>query len=290
MGSRGANTDDAIDLRRRVTLGRTGLHVSRLGIASSYGVGAEAVQAAYHDHGVNYLYWGTFRRKGFGRGLRKLARSHRDDLVIMLQTYSRLGKLMRPSVTRALRHLQIDFADILLLGLFNRPPRPGLIDAAHKLRDEGLVHHLAVSCHRRATFVRYIDDEVFDPIMFRYNAAHRGAEREIFPHLAREQRPGTVSYTATRWGHLLDPRRLPPEEPKPRGSDCYRFVLSQPVVDVCLTGPANAEQLAEALCALERGPMDEQELAWMHRVGDYVYRRPLGRGLRNRLRRIGGND
>lgn len=290
MDSSGTNVGDAVNLRERVTLGRTGRQVSRLGIASSYGVGADALEAAYHEHGVNYLYWGTFRRKGFGRGVRKLARGHRDDLMIVVQTYSRIGKLMRPSVARALRQLDIDYADILVLGLFNQPPARRLLDAARRLCDEGLVRHLAVSCHRRPTFARYIEDEVFDPIMFRYNAAHRGAEREIFPHLQGTHRPGTISYTATRWGHLLDPRRVPTDEPKPRASDCYRFVLTQPVVDVCLTGPADAEQLAEALETLQRGPMDEEELAWMRRVGDHVYRRPLGRGLRNRLRKIGGND
>lgn len=290
MDGSGTDTGGAVDLSQRVPLGRTGLQVSRLGIASSYGVGADALEAAYHEHGINYLYWGTFRRKGFGRGVRHLARKHRDDLVIVVQTYSRIGKLMRPSVARALRQLDLDYADVLLLGMFNRPPAARLVDAARRLQDEGLVRHLAVSCHRRPTFARYIEDEEFDPIMFRFNAAHRGAERDIFPHLKREHRPGTVSYTATRWGHLLDAKRLPPDEPKPRGSDCYRFVLSQPLVDVCLTGPADAEQLSEALASLERGPMDEQELAWMRRVGDYVYGQPLGSGLRNRLRKIGGND
>ena len=108
--------------------------------------------------------------------------------------------------------------------------------------------------------------------MFRYNAAHRGAETDILPFVGTTNRAGTVSYTATRWGSILNPRKLPKGEPVPRASDCYRFVLSRPGIDVCLTGPRDEEQMHEALAALDRGPMSEEELAWMRRIGDYIHR------------------
>ena len=107
----------------------------------------------------------------------------------------------------------------------------------------------------------------------RYNAAHRGAETEILPHLMRADRPGTVSYTATRWGQLLDPRKTPAAEAVPRAGDCYRYALSQPRIDVCLSGPADIAQMRDGLSALDRGPMSAEELAWMRRVGDYVHGR-----------------
>jgi aryl-alcohol dehydrogenase-like predicted oxidoreductase len=47
-------------------------------------------------------------------------------------------------------------------------------------------------------------------------------------------------------------------------------VLTRPEVDVCLTGPANAAQMEEALEALPLGPMSEDELTWMRRVGRRV--------------------
>jgi aryl-alcohol dehydrogenase-like predicted oxidoreductase len=49
-------------------------------------------------------------------------------------------------------------------------------------------------------------------------------------------------------------------------------VLSNPAVDVCLTGPANEAQAGEALRAIELGPMSAEELAWMRRVGDFIHR------------------
>jgi predicted aldo/keto reductase-like oxidoreductase len=69
---------------------------------------------------------------------------------------------------------------------------------------------------------------------------------------------------------------LPDGEPSPSASDCYRFVLSNSNVDVCITGPSNAAQFQEALNAWDRGPMDAGELARMHRVGEAKYAR-LGR-------------
>jgi hypothetical protein len=39
-----------------------------------------------------------------------------------------------------------------------------------------------------------------------------------------------------------------------------------------MTGPANEEQAAKALRAIELGPMNEEELAWMSRVVDHSYK------------------
>ena len=117
-------------------------------------------------------------------------------------------------------------------------------------------------------FEQFIADR-FDAIMVRYNAAHPGAEREVFPQLAM-RRPGVVAFTATRWGTLLDPKLTPEGERTPRASDCYRFALTNPNVDVTLAGPKDDVELEEALRAVERGPMNDDELAWMKRVGASV--------------------
>jgi len=109
-----------------------------------------------------------------------------------------------------------------------------------------------------------------DVIHFRYNAAHPGAETDIFPHLPAANRSGLVSFTATSWGQLLKPSKALPGERIPTATDCYRFVMSRPEVDVCLSGPGNATHMDEALRALELGPMNAEELAWMRRVGAAV--------------------
>jgi aryl-alcohol dehydrogenase-like predicted oxidoreductase len=258
------------DWRTRVPLGKTALQVSRIGLASSYGLGADGLQAAFEEYGINYFYWGTWRRESFGEGIRDLARRKREDLVVVIQSYSRLAGMLTSSLERALSRLKLDQADIFLLGFHSRQPSPRIMEAAVRLRDQGKTRFLGVSGHRRSTFRQYVNDGVFDVVMFRYSAAHRGAESEILPHVSTPNRPGTVAYTATRWGHLVDPKRIPRGERVPRASDCYRFVLSQPQIDVCLAGPANVKQMKEGLSALERGPLSEEETAWMRRVGDAI--------------------
>jgi aryl-alcohol dehydrogenase-like predicted oxidoreductase len=100
---------------------------------------------------------------------------------------------------------------------------------------------------------------------------HAGAERDVFPHLPQEKPPGIVAFTATSWKQLLDPRRVPDGERVPTAADCYRFVLSNPAVHVCMTGPAKSEHVDQAIRALAQGPMSGDELAWMRRVGQAIY-------------------
>ncbi|MAF26547.1 MAG: hypothetical protein CME07_01630, partial [Gemmatimonadetes bacterium] len=130
------------------------------------------------------------------------------------------------------------------------------------------------------------EDRRFDICHLRYNAVHRGAERDVFPAfqpVERHRRPGLVTYTTTRWGHLCDPRRTPDGERTPTGTDCYRFALSHPQVDTVLAGPGTREEMRQALRAVELGAMDEGELAWMQRVGDAIYGRDRTSGARDRL-------
>ncbi|HSO39519.1 MAG TPA: aldo/keto reductase [Labilithrix sp.] len=248
--------------------GHTGLSVGALGLGSSFGLPAKEVERAF-ERGVNFFLWGSLRKNDFGRGLRNLAPKHRAEMVVAVQSYTRLSSLMEWSVDRALRFLKTDYVDVLCLAWWNGPPPRRIVDAALELREKGKVRALMVSCHHRPAFQGFIADPAIDALMLRYNAAHPGAEREVFPHLAA-RRPGTVAFTATRWGTLLDSQYVPEGAATPRASDCYRFALSNPNVDVCLAGPKDAEQLDEALVALDRGPMDEQELAWMRRVGAAV--------------------
>ncbi len=252
-----------------VTLGRTGLKVGRLGLSASYGMPAAGVERAFEE-GMNYLYWGSLRRKAFAEGIRNLRRQ-RERMVLVVQCYAPLGWYLRLSVERALRRLGFDYADVLLLGMWNRAVPERILDATRQLTDAGLVRHVAVSTHQRMQVVAQAERSGIDIFHVRYNAVHPGAEQDIFPHLPSENPPGIVSFTATSWGQLMKHRRIPKDERRPTAGDCYRFVLSQPSVDVCMTGLGSMEHTEQALEALRRGPMTEDELAWMRRVGAAIY-------------------
>lgn len=261
------------DLRAHTILGRTGLSVSRLGLASGYGVSARGVERAYHEFGINFFFWSTPRREGFGQGLGALTRQKRENIVVALQSYDHSGVLTRRAVDTGLAALAIDYADILILGWHNRVPWERLLDRARDLVSRGKVRFIGMSGHRRETFGALARDPAnpLDLFMIRYNAAHPGAERDIFPHLPATNRPGIVGYTATDWRRLLNPKKMPAGERPLAAADCYRFVLSNPAVDVCLFGPADEEQLAAGAAALALGPLDDKEMARVRRIGNHVH-------------------
>jgi aryl-alcohol dehydrogenase-like predicted oxidoreductase len=259
------------DFSRKVALGRTGLQASRLGIGSAYGVSEKACRVAF-DKGVNYFFWGSVRTAGMGLAIREIARSHRDDLIVVLQCYVRQAAWIHRSVETGLRNLRIDRADILLLGWYDRPPGRRILDAVDRLKEKGRFRFLGISSHQRLLFRQYLCDGRYDVFHIRYNAAHRGAEQEIFPHLPQAQAPGIASFTNTRWGDLLDPKKMPPGiSSPPTAADCYRFALSHPAVHVAICGPKNDEEMSAGLLALKAPPMSEEELDRMRRIGDHVH-------------------
>ena len=254
----------------RVTLGRTGLSVTRLGVAASYGTDEAMVEEAV-GRGVNYLWWGALRTKKMARGIRAVARKGREDLVVVMHAVSRNPAAISKRVEAALGQLGLDYLDVLLLANHKRAPAPRLMEHVMGLREQGKIRFLALSTHRRPLIPEFERNRQIDIYHLRYNAAHRGAEAEVFDHLPDEAGPGIVTFASNRWGSLIDPARMPPGEAPPSAADCYRFVLAHPRVHVACCGPASMEELRQNLECLERGPMSDEELDRMRRIGGHVY-------------------
>ncbi len=154
------------------------------------------------------------------------------------------------------------------------PPGQRLVDRLLRLTDSGKVRFVGMSSHERPLFGMIARGEVKAPVDFfqvRYNAVHTGAEQDVFPHLPQKNRPGIVIFTATCWSKLLNPKLMPAGERPLAPVDCYRFVLSHPDVNVCVTGPSTAAQMEDNLKALDAGPLDEEEMARVRRIGKHIY-------------------
>jgi aryl-alcohol dehydrogenase-like predicted oxidoreductase len=257
-------------------LGRTGLSVSPLGLAGSHGLGADAVERAFHELGVRYFHVGD-AGPGFKEGVRRLVRAgHRDRMVIAGGAVVPTGRGVRRAWERAAGELGIDRFDVwILYWVRARLYVTGRTwPAMRRLQAEGKTRALAISCHDRPLAWRLHRELDLDVLMLRYNAAHRGAEEQIFGRLPAGPRPGVVVYTVTRWGRLLRPAG---GQPGLSGPDCYRFALSRPEVDVALTSPASWEELAANAAGAGAGPLDEPALAQARRFGDAVRMSAAGR-------------
>ena len=112
-----------------------------------------------------------------------------------------------------------------------------------------------------------------DLLMVRYNAAHRGAEQDVFP-TTREAGIPVVTFTGLRWRALLERTPdAPPEFRSPTAAECYRFCLANPEVSVALAAPGNRAELDHALTLLDDWtPPDQADYAALCQHGDRVRR------------------
>lgn len=258
----------------QLSLANTGLKSARLGIGTAYGLKAKDLVWAV-ENGINYIFWGSFKRGTVPKAIQMLGPSKRDKVILVAPCYSHKilsqPSVIKLSLQRALQRAKTDFVDIYQLGYISSKPSDKIIEALQEIKDQGLAKHIAISTHNRKLAEQLIQDSPFEIFMIRYNAANRGAENEIFPFVD-PKRHVIVSFTATKRGKLLKkPYSWPEGKYRPAAVDCYRFVLSRPEVNVCLTGAKNRKELEENLKALELGPMSEQELAKIKEFGDIVY-------------------
>jgi predicted aldo/keto reductase-like oxidoreductase len=197
----------------------------------------------------------------------------RDRLVVGMLTYAHNPWLTEHFFLKGLKAANLAYADVLLLGYYPKRPPQKVIDGALQLKEKGLTRFIGLTGHNRKLFPELFKEDVFDIFHIRYNAAHRGAECEIFPYLSGENRPGIVSFTATDWRKLLKAKKVPNGEKPLSAAECYRFVLSHPEVDVCMMGAASSDQMQQNLKVLDEGPLTETELERVRRIGRLIHRK-----------------
>jgi aryl-alcohol dehydrogenase-like predicted oxidoreductase len=265
--------------QEQVPLGTSGISVGRLGVASSYRAPARAYEEAFHA-GCTYFTWGSFirgRSKAFQDAAASLIRDgHRGEMVLGILSYAHMAFLTERFLRKGLRRLGTDYADVLLLGYFSRRPPQRVLDGASKLKASGMVRAIGITTHNRKLVPELHREGIMDVYHVRYNAVHPGGEEDLFPHIMGESKPGIVAFTATCWGRLLDPKRMPAGEAPATAAECYRFALSHPAVDVCLTGPRTTEEMRENLATLDQGPLAPEEMARMRRIGAHIGKRRSG--------------
>jgi len=259
-----------------VILGKTGLKAGRLAIASSYRAPAEAFEEAF-ERGCNYFVWNTFfrgRSEEMKKAIRNIIKNgHRDKLIIAMHSYGHDALINRYYMRKSLKALGIDYIDVMLLGYYSRKPGKWVLNGALKLKEQGLTRFVGITGHSRKLFPILDNDGQLDVFHVRYNAVNNGAEKDVFPNLKVKDRMGVVAFTATRWGQLLEQKRMPEGETALTATECYRYVLSNPDVNVCLSGAATLEQMRENLTILDQGPLTEEEMKRIRRIGSFLYKR-----------------
>lgn len=247
--------------------------VLRLGLATRGNTHLEADDVAYSvERGVNLLNWCGYD-DGLSRALRE-GRLERDKVVIAVQLQSRHAEGASHELERSMRLLGTDRIDVVTFYYVEEErewleiigpdgARETLIDA----RRHGRIRLIGLTTHQRRLGARWAESGKLDLLMIRYNAAHRGAETDVFPVTTRRHIP-VVSFTAQRWGAL---RQNTPDDPPgftpPEAREWYRFALAHPAVSAVLMAPDNRRELEQDLTLLDdwRPPTQEEfELLTLH--------------------------
>ncbi len=234
-----------------ITLGRTGLLVTRLGIGGAYCKTVEGYRAAL-EMGVTYV--DTARSYNDGKDEQLIGEAiagKRSRLTLATKTASRDAKGARADLETSLRLLCTDHIDIWQLhGLDKQADREkalgpgGAYEAAVKAREEGLVRFIGVTGHDWAEIGQAVATGLFDTVLCWYNCAMKEPEELIFPH-AQRHNVGVVIMSAGRNDRLFGGNDAPPPE------DFYRYVLSHPAVHVSLLGLRNLETFERIARSLE---------------------------------------
>ena len=256
-----------------------GKPVCRLGLAS-HGDTSVKPDDIHHalERGVNFLNWAgdedVFSRTIAGLGPR------RDSVIVCVQFAARTAGDAADELRSVLSALKSDYVDILTFYYVEESAEWEQLTAAggalaycRAAQRDGVVRRLGVTTHQRPLAAEMAQSGLLDLLMVRYNAAHRGAETEVFPVAEAAGLP-VIAYTALRWGGLL---RTTPDDPPgftpPAAPVWYRFVLQSPAVTVALAAPHDRRELDEDLTVLDAAaPLTEAEYEALAEHGRRVRR------------------
>ena len=259
---------------RHVTLGTTGLKVSRLGFGAMrlpHRDGRvdldESVRLMRHafDQGVNFVdsqyhYCGDLSEPAVGRAIA----GRRDEIVVQTKAcyYDEPkyepGESHRTRLEETLRRLGTDYLDIYLMHslAWTSWERWGeaWMEMAVRAREEGLIRHIGLSTHDAENASRLLDTGRFEVVLMQYNML----DQSYAPAFARarELGIGTEVMGPVAAGRLAG---LSPELAKAAKTSfrtnaelALRFVLSNPDVNAAFSGMRSAEEIDENCAVASR--------------------------------------
>jgi aryl-alcohol dehydrogenase-like predicted oxidoreductase len=257
-----------------------GTPASCLGLAARPMQDPRCVRQAFAA-GINYFFFYGPGHKSFIEELASLLARKREQIIVATGSGSRRVAGLRAARRRVTALLGTGQIDVFFIEYVHPGDnldvifgKNGVVDELRQWKERGWVRFIGATVHDRSLARRLAADPRVDVLMRRFNMAYRKAAHEVFPTAEKVRMP-IVAFTATRWGTLLEPHAHWPG-PLPTASDCYRYCLAQPPVQVVLTAPRSLAELEQNLDVLEIPPMSKQKHYQWQRFGDLVCRAGKG--------------
>ena len=241
-----------------VTLGKTGLRVSRMGLGGIpiQRIDAEAAKKlldAVEAAGINYID----SARGYSVSEERIGQAiegRREKFVLATKTMSRDREGMARDIETSLKNFRTDYIDLYQvhnpsLEQLEQVCAPGgALEALLEAREAGKIGHIGLTAHKPEVFRRALELPWVETVMFPYNLVeNQGTE---LMERARELNVGFINMKSLAGGAIEDARLA------------LRFAAANPNVSVVLPGMYSPEEVAQNAAAVaDASPLTEEELA-----------------------------
>ncbi|MBL8681489.1 MAG: HEAT repeat domain-containing protein [Myxococcales bacterium] len=248
--------------------GKTSLSLAPIAFSGAQ-IPPESVFIEGRERGMNAFFWEP-RYVSLTRFVRKSPK--KSDIHIIAGTYHADRASIVSDVERALRVLKVDQLGVFLLYWARSAARldSEAFETLETLKQQGKIAAHGFSTHLRSLAIGALAERRWDVVMSRYNAAHTGAERELWPAVQRAN-AGAIAFTALCYTRLLAPVHGSNTAPI-SAADCYRFALANPAVGLVLAAPSIGRDARAAFDAMERPALDPDRERAIRAHGAAVYR------------------
>lgn len=231
-----------------ITLGKTGLRVSRMGFG---GIPIQKVDASVThalmerlaQRGVNYIDTArgyTVSEQFLGEALEG---GLREKFVVATKSMSRTKEAMARDIDISLKNLRTDYIDLYqihnpsLAELEQVLAPGGALEALMEAKAAGKIRHLGLTAHMAAVFERALELDWVETVMFPYNIVE--TQDEELMAKCREKNVGFICMKPMAGGALEDARLA------------LRFIRQNENVSVVIPGMYDIREIDENLSAME---------------------------------------
>ena len=239
-----------------VTLGKTGLKISRMGFGGIpiQRIDAQGTKELIHkmaDAGVNYIDTArgyTVSEEYLGYALEGI----RDKFVLATKSMARTKDAMVADIEKSLGNLRTEYIDLYQVHnpsmeqLEQVMGEGGALEALKEAQAAGKIGHIGLTAHSAAVFERALELDWVETIMFPYNIVESQGEELIAR--CKEKNIGFIAMKPLAGGAIEN------------ASLAIRYICANDNVTVVIPGMAEEKELEQNLKAcLDASPLSEEE-------------------------------
>ena len=239
-----------------VTLGKTGLKISRMGFGGIpiQRIDAQGTKELIHkmtDAGVNYIDTArgyTVSEEYLGYALEGV----RDKFVLATKSMARTKEAMTADIEKSLGNLRTEYIDLYQIHnpsmeqLEQVMNEGGALEALKEAQAAGEIRHIGLTAHSVAVFERALELDWVETIMFPYNIVESQGEELIAR--CKEKNIGFIAMKPLAGGAIEN------------ASLAIRYICANDNVTVVIPGMAEEKELEQNLRAcLDESPLSEEE-------------------------------